>query len=455
MIRQHFIPREFGRLGTQFILDTPRCNLWAKPGMGKTSMALSALDILKLGGSKFFPALVVAPKKACELAWPGELTKWDAFETISYQHIMGPRTMRDTALRMPADLYLINYENLEWLVDKLQHDWPFKIVIADESRKLKGFRLTRGTKRAHALAHIAKHTGRWINMTGTPAPKDYTDLWGPNWFIDFGERLGRSYAQFELRHLRTNPYSRKVMLMPGQDRIIQERIADITIAFRPEDWFELEKPIYTIKEAQMPPAALKTYREMSKKYFIALDSGDSVEAMNAGVKHGKLLQIAAGSMYDERHVAHFIHDAKIELLADLIDELDEPLMVAYFFQFTRDNLLKRFPHARVLKTKKDQDDWNAGRIELLLASYGSTSQALSLQDGGRAVARFDQIWDPELREQVIERLGPVRQAQSGYKRSVLVYDLVTHGTIEHEVLDVSAGRITEQEALMRSRARSR
>lgn len=454
-VRKHYTPQIYQRQGTQFILDNQRCNIWAKPGMGKTAMVLSAVDILKMAGSRFFPAVVLAPKKACELAWPDELHKWDAFEGIRYVNMVGDLNHRINSLRTQgmADLYIINYDAVQWLVAHLGDRWPFKAVVADESRKLKGFRLQQGAKRAHALAHIARHTGRWINLTGTPAPKDYTDLWGPNWFIDFGARLGRSFDQFSTRYLRTDPYSRKVEVMPGMDQVIQEKIADCTIAFRPEDWFDLEKPIHTVKAVELSRAAMKTYRDMAKNYFMDMDAGrPDIEALNAGVKHGKLLQIASGYVYDEHGVAHFIHDAKLEMLNDLFEELDENLLVAYFFQFSRDALLKKFPFARVVRTKQDQDDWNAGKIGMGLVSYKSMSHAISLQDGGRAVARYDQIWDPELREQVIERLGPMRQRQSGYRRSVLVYDIMAHGTVEQQVLDVSAGRITMQEALMLARA---
>lgn len=450
-MRKHFTPHAFGKLGTQFLLDTPRANLWAKPGMGKTAMVLSMIDIMKIAGSAFFPALVIGPKRACELAWPGELGKWDAFADLSYTQLLGEHRVRLEGLRSKiSDLYIINYDNIQWLVEQFKDKWPFKTVIADESRKLKGFRLSRGTRRSTALAHIAKHTGRWVNLTGTPAPKDYTDLWGQNWFVDFGQRLGRSYSQFQNRYCTVNPYSRQVQMLPGTHEQIDKLIADVTIAFRPEDWFEYEKPIHTVIECEMPEPAMQQYRAMARKAYL---EAQDIEALSAAAKSQKLLQMASGFVYDDNKAAHPVHFAKVDSLRDLVEELNEPVLVAYFFKHTEEMLKKAFPDARVMKTLKDQDDWNAGKIPMLLANYASVGHAISLQDGGRTVVRFDQIWDEELRQQIVERLGPARQAQSGHKRTVLIYDLITRGTIEHEVLERSAGRISVQEALMLAQTR--
>lgn len=452
--RLHYTPRPYQRIGTQFLLDNQRCNLWAKPGMGKTGMVLSLLDIMKIAGSNFFPALVVAPKRVADIVWPDELAKWDAFEGISLTKILGNRAQRaDALLGQPTDLSVINYENLLSLREHLGGKWPFKTVIADESKRLAGFQLQASTKRADMLADIAQHTGRWINLTGTPATRDLRDLWGQNWFVDFGARLGHSKTKFESRWFQTNPYSRKVKPLPGAEAEIHAAMADVALAFRPEDWFEFEKPRNTRVMVRLPREARRIYDEMDDKLFTTVD-GVAIEAPNGGVRSMKCLQIASGSIYPAVDAAALpIHDAKVEALESVVSELNEPLLVAYYFAFTPARILKAFPKARVLRTKKDINDWNAGRIDLMLVHYQSAGHGLNLQDGGRAVLNFDQVWDEELRQQVVERVGPARQAQSGYKRIVLTYDLVAEGTEDEAVMIQSELKCSMQEALFLARSR--
>ena len=191
-------PRPWQKIGTQFLLDNPRGMLVADPGMGKTAMTLNALSLLMLGGSTFFPALILAPKRVAEVVWDGERDKWDTFKDISIIKVLGERDARRAALhRSVADCYVTNYDNAPWLVEQFAgKPWPFKTVIADESSRLKSFRLSKGGVRAAALSKIAKFTGRWWNLTGTPIPNGLQDLWGQFWFVDFGERLKRTYTAY-------------------------------------------------------------------------------------------------------------------------------------------------------------------------------------------------------------------------------------------------------------------
>jgi hypothetical protein len=417
-------------------------------------MVLRLLDLLKMGGSSFFPALIVAPKRVAELVWSGELEKWECFAGLTLTKILGDRDKRTAALRAPkTDLYVVNYDNVQWLVEQFKgKPWPFKIVICDESTRLKSFRLNKGGARATALSRIAKYTGRWINLTGTPAPNGLTDLWGQMWFLDFGERLGRTYTQFIQRYFTENAYTHAVTPLPGAEAAIYAAIADITLALRPEDWFDLEKPLYRCVEAELPYPARAIYRRMEREYFTEV--GDAqIEAFNGGVKSMKLLQLASGSIYDAERGSHAVHDAKLEALQDIVSELNEPLLVAYYFKFTPERIQKAFPKARVLRTARDIEDWNAGRVEMMLTHYQSAGHGLNLQDGGRALVYFDQIWDAELREQVLERLGPMRQKQSGYARTVLVYDITAKDTMDMEARERVDSRLSLQEALMLARSR--
>ena len=454
MEREHFTAQPFQRIGTQFMLDHPRCNLWAKPGMGKTAMACTVLDCLKIAGSDFLPAIVLAPARVAKIVWPGELARWDVFKDLTFTTILGERADRVDALLGPkTDLYVINYENVLSLRQHLGKKWPFKTVFADESRRLSGFRLRNSTLRADALADIAAHTGRWVNMSGTPAPNGYEDLWGPNWFIDEGRSLGRSYTKYTQQFFSENPYSRRVKLLPGAQEEIDAKLAAYSIAFRPEDWFDIQKPLCRIVPVEMPKTVRDAYRKMERELVTYV--GDvAVLAPNAGVQTGKLLQMASGSVYPGPGAeALALHDAKNDGLESIVNELCEPLLVAYWWQFTPGRIQRAFPKARVLTTEKDFSDWNKGKVPIGLINYKSAGHGLSLQDGGRALAYYDQIWDEELRQQVLERVGPTRQAQSGYKRVVLQYDIVTQGTEDEAVLIRSAEKCSIGEALMRAHAR--
>lgn len=454
---QHYIPREYGRLATSFLLNTQRAGLWAKPGMGKTAIVYSTLDILKLSGSNFFPVLIMAPLKVAELVWPAEQTKWDAFSGMRVAPILGSVKEREEALYRRADVYVVNYDNVPWLVKRMGNKWPFKTVVADESTRLKNFRLRKqGGVRAAALEEIANLTGRWINLTGTPAPNGLRDLWGQTWFQDFGARLGHSYTDFFKRWFYEDRYTRIVEPRAGASEEIHGKLADITMALRPEDWMDIREPVVTMREVLLPDEAMKHYKRMEKEFFAEIKLGTEIEAMNAAVKSMKLLQMCSGAVYDAEHTAHELHDAKLEALESIVNECGgEPILVVYHFKFEVPRLMKRFPGARVFEKQKDEEDWNAGKIPLMLIHPQRGGHGTNLQYGGRIMVFFTHTWDLELRLQVIERIGPVRQKQAGFDRSVLVYDLVAKNTLDVDVLERLTSKLSVQESLMRARARTR
>lgn len=450
---QPFTPRPWGLVASEFIGNVKRCNLFAVPGLGKTSSVYSVIEALRLCGSNFFPVLVIAPLKVCQLTWPAEQKKWDWFKDLKVIPILGPEDARSDALLRRGDVYVINYDNVQWLVERLGKKWPFKIVVADESTKLKNFRLKGGGARTKALSMIAHNTGRWINLSGTPVPNGLKDLWGQQWFLDFGSRLGTSYTAFMERWFTVNQYTRRVSPRPGAPEEIYAAIADCTISLRAEDWFDVKKPIYFNREVELPDAARALYDTMEQDFFAEI--GDrGIGAPNAAVLSSKLLQIASGAVYDSAKQTHHIHDAKIEGLRSIINELGgEPLLVAHWFKFEVPMLKKAFPDLRVFSDAKDEKDWNDGRIELMAIHPASAAHGVNLQHGGRAMCHFTHTWDLEMRIQVEERIGPVRQMQSGYDRNVLHYNLFAADTLDIEVLARQAGKMSVQDAFMAARAR--
>lgn len=455
MAPEHFEPRPWGKIGTQFLLDHPRGLLVEDPGMGKTAQVLSALDLLMMGGSSFFPALVLGPKRVAETVWTGEASRWDAFAGLRIEKVVGTLEERLAALRRPrADVYVANYEIVEWLVEVLGRgdQWPFRIVVADESSRLKGFRLNKGRKRAEALSRIARYTGRWWNLTGTPAPNGLQDLWGQMWFVDFGECLKRTYTAYLEAYFMTDPYTQRVKMQRGAEEAIHEQVKDKMLVLRAPDWLPLEKPQEIPIYVDLPPAARELYRRMEREYFIEIDNA-AIEAGTAAVKSSKLLQMVSGSIWDENSKSHDIHDAKIEALQDIVEESGgDPLLVTYWWRFDVPRILKAFPEARVYSGPKDEEDFNAGKIKMLLL-HEQSAFGLSLHKVCHDVVFYSYHWNAELWQQMIERVGPTRQAQIGSKKIVRIWTIQTVGTIEPDVIESNFGKISVEQALKRARAR--
>lgn len=450
-----FSPRPYQSLGIRHIIENPRCGLWAGMGMGKTGTVLESLLQLDLC-EQVFPALVVAPLRVATSTWPDEVTKWQM--PLRVVPITGSAIERRAALLRPAEINTINYENLPWLIETVGEDWRWPVVICDESTKLKGFRLRQGTIRAKALARVAHNrVRRFINLTGTPAPNGLIDLWGQTWFIDSGARLGRSFNAFQQRwftpsRVGSSAHAMQWRSAPHAQDEIQAKLKDICLTLDPRDWFDLREPIHTVVTVRMPGKALAIYAEMEKQMFAEI-AGHEVEALNAAAKTMKCLQIANGAAYiNEAGDWEEIHDAKIEALQDIMEEAaGAPILCAYQFKSDLARILKAIPTARVLdKDPQTIRDWNAGNIPLLLAHPASAGHGLNLQDGGHHMVFFGHWWNLEERLQIIERIGPVRQMQSGHDRPVWIYDIVAEGTVDTLVLLRHQTKADVQDLLMQA-----
>jgi SNF2 family DNA or RNA helicase len=368
--------------------------------------------------------------------WSDEIDKFSRFHNLTIQKMIGDPETRLAALNTPADIYTINYENLPWLVDLCEDFWPFKIIISDESTALKGFRLRHGGKRAGALAKAAKYTARWINLTGSPSPNGLIDLWGQCWFIDMGQRLGTSFSDFKKRWFDEDKYAHSITPKSFAETQITELIADVTYSLRADEVFDLEPILHNPIYVELPPKARALYDQMENEMCIAFGDGEEVEAKTAADLSLKTLQIASGALYrPETTEWETIHDEKIMAAQELLDELSgNPLLIAYHFQHDVKRLLAAIPGSRVLKSKQDEDDWNAGKIRCGIMHPASGGHGLNLQDGGHNIAFFSHWWNLEHFQQVIERIGPVRQMQSGYQRRVMVHYLIARGTTDETVM---------------------
>jgi SNF2 family DNA or RNA helicase len=433
--RRAFTPRAYQTMIRDHILDTPRCAIWAGMGMGKTSSTLAALDALQFVDDA--PVLVLAPLRVARTTWPEEACKWDHLAGMNVMPIVGSEAERLSALRMDAQIYAMNYENLEWLVAHWGERWPYRTVVADESTKLKSFRLRQGGARARALGRVA-HTKvkRFVQLTGTPSPNGLQDLWGQAWYLDAGQRLGRTYSAFTQRWFQASPDGYGVKPLAHAQAEIQDKLRDLCLTVEAKDWFDLREPIVNNIFVDLPIKARTHYREMEKQMFTEIEQ-HQVEAFGAAARTIKCLQIANGAAYvGDSGEWKALHDAKLQALESIVNEAaGAPILVAYHFKSDLARLQRTFPQGRVLDQEPQTiRDWNAGRIPILFAHPASAGHGLNLQDGGNTLVYFGHWWNLEERLQILERIGPTRQMQAGHDRPVFVHNIIARDTVDELVM---------------------
>ena len=455
MSAKPFTPHEYQTLATQFLLATPKAALYADMGMGKTGAVLAVLDTLMHVGYDE-PILVLAPKRVAQDVWPTEALKWEEFRSYYVMPIVGNQSVREVAVTTRAHIHTCNYENLEWLVQRVSpQKWPWKMIVADESTKLKGFRLQQGGKRARALSLVARLADRWINLSGTPAPNGLKDLWGQFWFLDQGERLGRTYTGFMQRWFRQSYDGFGTEPMPHAEREIHERISDITMALRARDWFDLERPKVNEIRVRLPDTLRTRYKQLERDLFTKLQCGTEVEVFNAAALTTKCLQFANGACYTKAPAWVPVHDLKLQALESIVNESGgKQLLVSYEFQSDRERILKAFRGSVDISTAKGLAAFKGGHAQIGVAHPASMGHGIDgLQHGCWTLVYFGHGWAMDLRDQILERIGPMRQKQGGYDRVVEVYNIICDGTLDDDVIDRHESKRTVQEALTAAMAR--
>ena len=456
-MRRNFTPHTYQGAIIDHALDVPRCGIWAGMGMGKTVSTLTALDILELVEPG--PALVLAPLRVAASTWPDEAAKWAHLRNTEVSAVVGTPEERRAALRRPASVYTTNYEQLPWLVEHFGDKWPFKKIVADESTKLKSFRLRQGGQRAQALGRVAhKHATRFIELTGTPSPNGLQDLWGQAWFLDQGVRLGRTFDAFRQRWFQAVPGGdgyQQIRPLPFAREQIQDRMRDLCLSLDPRDYFDISEPIVNVIRVELPKKARALYRDMEREMFMQIGEHE-IEAFSAASRTIKCLQIANGAAYtDEAGTWAEVHDVKLQALESVIEEAaGMPVLVAYHFKSDLARLQRAFPKGRHLdKDPQTIRDWNAGKIPVLFAHPASAGHGLNLQDGGNILAFFGHWWDLEQYQQIIERIGPTRQAQAGHDRPVFIHHIVAADTVDEIVMARRESKREVQDLLLEAMKR--
>ena len=431
-----FRPHSYQRHCINKILETKKLGLFLDMGLGKTVTTLTAVKELKYNRFQVCKVLVIAPKKVAEGTWTKEAAKWDHTKMLRVSPVLGSQAKRIRALNTPADLYVINRENVCWLVDYYRNAWPFDMVVIDESSSFK----SHSAKRFKALAGISSRISRMVELTGTPSPNGLADLWSQVYLLDGGERLGKRYSQFRERYFQPDKRGADGMVYsyeakPGTEESILAKISDICISMKAEDYLELPDLTYHEIPVELDKKSWKAYQGLERKMILELPEDDElISVTSAAALSNKLLQLANGAVYDEDRQVHEVHDCKIEAFLELVESLQgKPVLVFYNYQHDRERILKALAKSglriRELKTTQDEDDWNAGRIDILLTHPASSAYGLNLQQGGNHVIWFGLTWNYELYTQANKRLH-----RQGQVNKVIIHHLVSTGTRDEDVM---------------------
>jgi SNF2 family DNA or RNA helicase len=431
---------EYQRQAVAFIQEHKRCGLFLDMGMGKTTSTLTATSDL-LDSCAVNKVLVIAPLRVARSVWKQETELWRHLRDLRVSVCVGSKRDRLAALHREADIYTINRENVPWLVEHYGKKWPFDMVVVDESSSFK----SSSSLRFKRLRQVLPLTEYMVLLTGTPSPNGLLDLWSQVFLIDLGRTLGRTMTGYKKRFFESDYMGYKFTPKSNADAEIHELIKPFVMSMSAEDYLQVPDRIDLITRVELPKKALDEYQQFERDLFIALDD-EEIEAINAAVLAGKLLQMANGAMYtDETKNWALIHDAKINALKDIAeDNAGETMLIAYNFQSDLARLRAAFPDAVQLDNNQSTiDRWNNGEIPMLLAHPASAGHGINLQKGGSLIVWFGLNWSLELYQQFNGRLH--RQGQA---KPVRVIHLAAADTIDERLLTVLDSKDTTQRALL-------
>lgn len=434
-------PHNYQQFATDFILNQSICCLMLDMGLGKTVITLTALWQLALDSFDVSKVLVIAPKRVAEDTWPKELAKWEHLTGLTFSLVLGSAAEREAALQRKAFLYIINRENVAWLVKN--YYWDFDMVVIDELSSFKSNK----AERFKAMKKVRPMVTRIVGLTGTPAPNTLLDLWPQMYLMDMGQRLGRFIGGFRDRFFLPDKRNREIIYSykprEGAEDAIYALISDICISMKAADYLDMPERIDNRIEVSMSPKERKLYDDFQKDMVLSIGD-EELDATNAAALSNKLLQMANGAVYGEDKKVIPIHDRKLDALEDLVEAANgKPLLVAYWYKHDLQRIKARFKNARCIDTAKDIDDWNAGKIPLALIHPASAGHGLNLQDGGCTIVWFGLTWSLELYQQLNARLW-----RQGQKHTVVIHHIVTKGTHDEDVMRALENKDTRQSALI-------
>ena len=421
-------PHEYQSYATEFILSHPISAVFLEMGLGKSVITLSAIFDLCLDSFLVCKVLVIAPLRVARDTWPAEINKWDHLKGLSYSVAVGTEKERIDALKKQSTLYIINRENVDWLVHKSGIPFHFDMVVIDELSSFKSY----GAKRFKSLLKVRPSVKRIVGLTGTPSSNGLMDLWAEFRILDLGQRLGRYISHYRNTYFKPDKRNAQIIFsykpLQGAEEEIYKQISDITISMKSTDYLTMPEYVSNEVFVTLSEKEWKVYSDF-KEEMVANLGDEEIDAVNAAVLSGKLLQMANGAVYDSDNKAHVIHDKKLDALEDLIEGANgKPVLVAYWYKHDLERIKDRFP-VRQIQSSKDIEDWNDGKIPIAVIHPASAGHGLNLQSGGSTLIWFGLTWSLELYQQTNARLY-----RQGQKDTVIVHHIITKNTIDEDVM---------------------
>lgn len=450
-----FIPHDYQTYTIEKMISTPHMMAILDMGLGKTVCTLTALDELLNDMYEINKVLVIAPLRVAEMTWSEEIEKWDHLKGLRVSKVLGSEPKRIEALHQRADIYLMNRENVTWLIEYSikKKAWPFDCIVIDESSSFKNNQ----SKRFKALRKVVGIAKRVILLTGTPAPNSLMDLWPQMYLVDRGKRLGATITEYRNNYFNPGKKNRVIVFdyvpKPGAEEAIYERISDVTMSLKAKDSIKMPERVDNFIKLKMDSRTKALYEEMEREYILTLEE-ENITAGSAAVVCGKLLQMANGAVYGEEGNVVHIHDLKIEALREVLSDYPgKPVMVFYNYKHDLARLKEAFKdeEPRELKTEEDKKDWDQGKIRMLLAHPASMGHGLNLQAGGNVIVWFGLTYSLELYQQANARLY-----RQGQKETVIVNHLVTEGTEdENAIRRIKSKQLNQDELIEAVKAKIR
>ena len=444
-----FNPHEYQKYAIEYIKTHPVAAILLGCGLGKTSIALTAIDDMLHDSFEVRKVLIVAPIRVAKVSWPDEIQKWDHLSDLKYAVAVGTQEERIAALQADADIYIINRENLSWLIDESGLPFDFDMCVLDELSSFKNWQ----SKRFKSFMKVRPKLKRVIGLTGTPSSNGLMDLFAEFRCLDMGKRLGRFIGQYRNSYFKPDRYNGNIVysykLLPGAEEEIHRKISDITISMKSTDLLQMPELISSEYTVSLDEKEKEKYEQLKKDFILPLTEGGEITAANAAALSRKLVQMANGAVYADDGEVIGIHDKKLDALEDIIESANgRPVLVAYWYKHDLERISKRLQKLKInyscISTNTSIRDWNDGKIAVGLIHPASAGHGLNLQQGGNIIVWFGLTWSLELYIQTVDRL--FRQGQKA--ETVSVIHIVTKGTIDERIMTALTNKDSTQSALI-------
>ena len=447
-----YVPHAYQAFCINYIKTHPVSALFLDMGLGKTVITLTAIRDLMLDELLVTKTLVIAPLRVARDTWPAETCKWDHLNDLDISVIVGDLRVRESAVSKSALIYIINRENIKWLVEYYERNgirWDFDCVVIDELSSFKNYH----SQRFKWLRKMRPFVKRWIGLTGTPSSNGLMDLWAEIGILDGGQRLGRFIGRYRDAYFKPssmNPNTGVVYSYApreGAEQQIYDRISDITISMKALDYLEMPECVYVNHEVQMSDQEKKLYDQLKSDLIIPLEDGD-IDAANAAALSNKLLQLSNGAVYDENGIVRVVHKRKLEMLEDMIEAANgQPVLIAYWFKHDHQRIMEHLTACgyspRDIRESEDIKDWNTGKMAVALIHPASAGHGLNIQEGGHILIWFGLTWSLELYQQTNARLW-----RQGQRDTVTIHHIVCENTVDEDVLNALSSKNVTQEKLI-------